>query len=48
MLHTLFISSTGLFFALFLSQRTPRRAELLLSGYAASCVLAAAIAVPTW
>jgi O-antigen ligase len=48
MLHTLFISSTGLFFALFLSQRTTRRAELLLSGYAASCVLAAAIAVTTW
>jgi O-antigen ligase len=48
MFHTLFISSTGVFFALFLSQETSRRAELLLSGYAASCVLAAAIAVVTW
>jgi len=48
MFHTLFITSTGLFFALFLSQRTTRRAELLLTGYAASCVLAAAIAVTTW
>jgi O-antigen ligase len=46
--HTLFITTTGLFFALFLSDRTGRRAELLLSGYAASCVLAAAIAVATW
>ncbi|WP_296708686.1 O-antigen ligase family protein [Rhodoblastus sp.] len=48
MFHTLFISSTGIFFALFLSQQTSRRAELLLSGYAASCVLAATIAVVTW
>lgn len=48
MFHTLFISSTGLFFALFLGQQTSRRAELLLSGYTASCVLAAAIAVTTW
>jgi O-antigen ligase len=48
MFHTLFISSTGLFFALFLSQQTARRAELLLTGYTASCVLAAAIAVTTW
>lgn len=48
MFHTLFISSTGLFFALFLSQQTSRRAELLLSGYTVSCVLAAAIAVTTW
>jgi O-antigen ligase len=48
MFHTLFITTTGLFFALFLSQRTARRAELLLSAYTASCVLAAAIAVSTW
>jgi O-antigen ligase len=48
MFHSLFISTTGLFFALFLSQQTTRRAELLLTGYAASCVLAAAIAVATW
>jgi O-antigen ligase len=46
--HTLFITTTGLFFALFLSQDTSRRAELLLNGYAASCVLAATIAVVTW
>ena len=48
MVHTLFIGSTGMFFALFISQRTPRRMELLLTGYVASCVLAAAIAVITW
>ncbi len=46
--HTLFISSTGLFYALFLSQNTSRRADLLLTAYAASCILAAAIAVVTW
>lgn len=48
MLHTLFISSTGMFYALFLSVDTARRTELLLTAYAASCVLAAAIAVSTW
>jgi O-antigen ligase len=48
MFHTLFIGSTGMFFALFISQRTTRRLELLLTGYVASCVLAAAIAVATW
>jgi O-antigen ligase len=46
--HTLFIGATGMFFALFVSQRTTRRIELLLTGYVASCVLAAAIAVATW
>jgi O-antigen ligase len=46
--HTLFITTTGLFFALFLSQETSRRADLLLNGYAASCVLAGTIAVVTW
>ena len=48
MYHTLFVSSTGIFFALFLSQRTNRRAELLLNGFAVSCVIAAAIGVSTW
>ncbi|MCI4679824.1 hypothetical protein K9U39_11995 [Rhodoblastus acidophilus] len=48
MFHTLFISSTGLFYALFLTDQTSRRAEVLLSAYAASCVLAAAVAVTTW
>jgi O-antigen ligase len=48
MFHTLFIGSTGVFYALFLTDRTARRAELLLSAYAASCVLAAVIAVTTW
>ncbi|MCW2272553.1 hypothetical protein GJ654_00515 [Rhodoblastus acidophilus] len=46
--HTLFITATGMFFALFTARRTSRRLDLLLSGYAASCVLAAAIAVTTW
>ena len=48
MFHTLFIGSTGLFYALFLSNQTARRAELLLSAYAVSCVLASVIAVTTW
>ncbi|WP_298422865.1 O-antigen ligase family protein [Rhodoblastus sp.] len=48
MFHTLFISSTGLFFALFLTNQTSRRAELLLTAYTASCVFAATIAVATW
>lgn len=48
MYHTLFISTTGLFYALFLTAQTSRRAELLLSAYAVSCVLASAIAVTTW
>ena len=48
MFHTLFISTTGLFYALFLSNQTSRRAELLLSAYAVSCVLASVIAVTTW
>jgi O-antigen ligase len=48
MYHTLFVSATGVFFALFLSQRTERRADLLLTAYTVSCVLAAAIAVTTW
>jgi hypothetical protein len=46
--HTLFITATGVFFALFTSQNSSRRVDLLLNGYAASCVLAAAIAVATW
>lgn len=48
MLHTVFIGSTGMFFALFLSVDTMRRSRLLLTAYAASCALAAAIAVSTW
>ena len=48
MYHTLFIAATGVFFALFVSQRTTRRVDLLLTGYTASCVLAAGIAVATW
>jgi O-antigen ligase len=48
MSHTTFIITTGVFFALFLTNQTSRRAELLLSAYAVSCVLAAAIAVTTW
>jgi hypothetical protein len=48
MFHTLFIASTGVFFALFVAQRTGRRLTLLLNGYAVSCVIAAAIAVITW
>ena len=48
MFHTLFISTTGLFYALFLSQKTGRRLDLLLTAYTASCVLASVIAIVTW
>ncbi|WP_294540715.1 O-antigen ligase family protein [uncultured Rhodoblastus sp.] len=48
MAHTTFITSTGVFFALFLSQNTCRRLDLLLVGYTISCVIAAAIAVVSW
>ncbi len=48
MVYTLFITSTGVFYALFLSERTTRRTDLMLTGYVASCVLASAIAVTTW
>jgi O-antigen ligase len=48
MFHTAFIVTTGIFYAVFLSQKTATRLELLLVGYSASCVLAAAIAVTSW
>jgi hypothetical protein len=48
MTHTLFISMTGVFYMLFFSQNTQRRFDLCMSGYAASCMLAAAIAVGSW
>jgi hypothetical protein len=48
MTHTLFISMNGVFYMLFFSQNTERRFELCMSGYAASCMLAAVIAVGSW
>jgi hypothetical protein len=48
MTHTLFISLTGVFYMLFFTEYTERRFELCMSGYAASCVLAAVIAVGSW
>lgn len=48
MTHTLFISMTGVFYMLFFSQDAVRRFELCMSGYAASCLLAAVIAVGSW
>ncbi|WP_245292276.1 O-antigen ligase family protein [Methylosinus sp. 3S-1] len=48
MTHTLFISMTGVFYMLFFSQDAERRFELCMSGYAASCMLAAIIAVGSW
>jgi O-antigen ligase len=48
MYHTLFIGTTGLFFALYTSQKTGRRLDLLMTAYVASCVLASAIAVTAW
>jgi len=48
MWHTLFISSTGIFYALLFSENTSKRIELCLNGYAVSCALAAVIAVVTW
>jgi hypothetical protein len=48
MTHTLFISTTGVFYMLFFSENTTTRMELLMSGYAASCILAALIAIGSW
>jgi hypothetical protein len=48
MTHTLFISTTGVFYMLFFSENTSRRFDLCMSGYAASCMLAAFIAVGSW
>lgn len=48
MTHTLFISTTGVFYMLFFSENTSERFDLCMSGYAASCVLAAVIAVGSW
>jgi hypothetical protein len=48
MTHTLFISTTGVFYMLFFSQNTSRRFDLCMSGYAASCVFAALIAIGSW
>jgi O-antigen ligase len=48
MVHTLFIATTGVFYALFTAQDTRRRLGLLLNAYTFSCVIAAAIAVVSW
>jgi O-antigen ligase len=48
MVHTLFISATGIFYALFFSENTKERIDICLRGYVLSCVLAAAIAIVTW
>ncbi len=48
MFHTLFIASTGVFYALFFTDNTSRRVELMLSGFIVSCVFAAVIAVASW
>ena len=48
MFHTVFITTTGLFFALFCSQRTTERSNLLLSAYTVSCVIAATIGFLAW
>jgi len=48
MAHTLFIATTGVFYALFFAENTKQRIAIGLNGYAASCVLAAVIAIVTW
>jgi len=48
MTHTLFISTTGVFYMLFFSENTSKRVGLLMSGYAASCILASLIAIGSW
>ncbi len=48
MTHTLFISTTGVFYMLFFSENTSKRIDILMSGYAASCILAALIAIGSW
>lgn len=47
-LTSFYLATTGVFFALYTSQDSTRRLDLLLSGYTISCVLAAAVAVATW
>ncbi len=48
MWHTLFISTTGVFYALFFSENSKQRIDICLKGYTISCVLAAVIAIVTW
>jgi len=48
MAHTLFIATTGIFYSLFFAENTKQRIAICLNGYAASCVLAAIIAIVTW
>ncbi len=48
MWHTLFISTTGVFYALFFAENSKQRIDICLKGYTISCVLAAVIAIVTW
>lgn len=48
MFNTLYLSTTCLFFALFLYERTARRLELLFSAYVVSCVFAGAVTILTF
>jgi O-antigen ligase len=48
MTYTVFISTTGIFYALFFSENTKERIEICFQGYVFSCGLAAVIAVVTW
>lgn len=48
MTRTLFVSTTGVFYMLFFSENTSERFDLCMSGYAASCMLAAVVAVGSW
>ncbi len=48
MTYTLFITSTGIFYALFFSENTIERVDICLKGYTFSCALAAIIAIVTW
>lgn len=48
MTRTLLVATTGVFYMLFFSENTSERFDLWMSGYAASCMLASAIAIGGW
>ncbi len=48
MFNTLYLSTTCIFFALFLSERTTQRLGLLFSAYVVSCVFAGGVTILTW
>jgi hypothetical protein len=48
MAHTLFIATTGIFYAMFFAENTKERIDICLRGYTISCVIASVLATVTW